>query len=120
LIEVPAEHREGWIAIIRSRHSERPECANSGRSPAAWPTGHIDPERAFMFSPGTEEMRQEPTFEKAMATQLLAIRQLSASGRAVSDADRLNASLDRPDKNCRQGWKRSHCPSFNPAAPFLD
>ena len=36
----------------------------------------------------TGEERQEPTFEKPMAKQLLAIRQLSASGRAVSDADR--------------------------------
>ena len=24
-------------------------CANSGRSPAAWPTGHIDPKRAFPY-----------------------------------------------------------------------
>ena len=32
LIEAPAEHREGWIAIIRSRHSGRPECAQSTKS----------------------------------------------------------------------------------------
>ena len=28
-------------------------CANSGRSPAAWPTGHIDPKRAFELHPTT-------------------------------------------------------------------
>jgi hypothetical protein len=32
-IEAPAEHREGWIAIIRRRaRSGRRECANSGHS----------------------------------------------------------------------------------------
>jgi hypothetical protein len=32
LIEAPAEHREGWIAMIRSRHYGRPERAKCGRS----------------------------------------------------------------------------------------
>jgi len=32
LIKAPAEHRERRIAIIRSRHPGRPQCAKSGRS----------------------------------------------------------------------------------------
>ena len=39
----PAEHREGWIAIIRSRHSGRPECANTSDSSTARRTGHVAP-----------------------------------------------------------------------------
>jgi hypothetical protein len=35
LIEAPAEHREVWIVIIRSRHWGRPECAKSGHTSSA-------------------------------------------------------------------------------------
>jgi len=41
LIEAPAEHREGWIEIIRSHHSRRRECANSGLPDGAL-SGHIE------------------------------------------------------------------------------
>ena len=41
LIEAPAEHREGKIEIIRSHHSGRRECANSGR-PNGGLNGHIE------------------------------------------------------------------------------
>src|ERR1700675_876536 len=47
LIDAPAEHREGWIAIIRSRHSGRRKCANRGHSPTTvrgrGVTGNTDP-----------------------------------------------------------------------------
>ena len=43
LIKVPAEHREGRIAIVRRRHPGRPECANCGHSQTARRMRKIDP-----------------------------------------------------------------------------
>ena len=59
MIHAPAGLREGWIVIIRGRHSGRQQRAITGHPPTVWRTGEFDPKRAFMTGPMNGRKRRE-------------------------------------------------------------
>ena len=92
LIEAPAEHREGWIAMIRSRHWGRPECANTGHSAMAYRTGQVDP--LLPFKVGRMNEREKAVFGKAWIAAVVLERQGAIhSIRFGSEARRIWADL---------------------------
>jgi hypothetical protein len=88
LIEAPAEHREGWIAMIRSRHSGRPQCATSGHSMCSLTMAQVDRGRAKTLRwpgppPNFEAYRLAKQEKSRKFSLRAAIRNLSPSFRTA-------------------------------------
>ena len=62
-----------WSARSAIRRFGRPQCANTGRSPTAWPRGHFDPKRRSVFPRGRSK-------DVTLAVMLCAISVANGAG----------------------------------------